>query len=130
MYEIVRYERNFIEITITGVITRDEFQDILNEIKEYCNHVRDGGIIFDTSTMRDTLILKIFLEDFGFYRKFKNCVNRLAFLSQGEKERFMIQEFGPNPDMEIRTFSERDYKKAYDWVAKGASEISATETAR
>jgi hypothetical protein len=121
MFDIIEHEQNIIEVIIDGALTRDEFRDIVDRISGYCQHCSDSKIVFNTCTMKDTFLLKIYLEDFGFYSNFKNCVDRVAFVSRTDKERFMIQEFGPVKELEIKTFPARDNKGAYHWVKSGST---------
>jgi hypothetical protein len=119
MYNIVQHEQNIVEVDVSVAITRKEFKDVCDTIKDYSDHVSNGKIIFNTCKMKDTYILKVFLEDFGFYENFKDRVDRIAFVSSGDKERFMIQEFSTKSDLEIKTFERTEKKRAYAWLSSG-----------
>jgi hypothetical protein len=128
MYHIICHKQNFIEIVISETINNEEFAQILDNVIDYSNHVNYGNILFNTTKLRDTYTLKIFLQEFGFYSKFKHCVNRVAFLSSSEHESFMIQEFGTSSDMAIKTFGAQDYREAYHWIATRASLSHVSDT--
>jgi hypothetical protein len=114
MYQFKSADGNNIEIVLQGALTRNEFRRMVEQIESLPSHNVDVNIIFDTRELRDHYTFKVFLDEFGFSKRYGSPVNHVAFVSDRESEVFLLEQFISNVEPVFKTFNQM--KSARKWM--------------
>jgi len=115
MYQIIEQSNNKIEIALTDKLTRDEFIQIIHNLESLISTYGNINILFD-ATQLELYEFKIILDEFEFYKSYKNKIDRIAVISQSEFHNFFLSLFEKFTEIEIKTFLPAENKEARKWI--------------
>jgi hypothetical protein len=115
MYNIVYQEQNKIEIALSDSLSKDEFIQIIHQLESLCTAHPHIHVLFDASTLQK-YNFKLILDEYDFYKKYKDYLERIAIVSDLKFESFILQLFNIFSDLEIRSFSPEQIDEARRWI--------------
>lgn len=115
MYQVVCYEEDKIEISLRDELTGDEFRQVIHQLESLCTMYPSINVLFDNTDL-ERYEFKVILEEFDFYKEYKNHLNRVAMVSDRKFETFILGQFNRFTDTEFRTFEEGQIEEARKWI--------------
>lgn len=115
VYQVICQEKENIEIGLDGDLTVDEFKQVIHQLESLCTAHPRINVLFD-ATHLEKYEFKIALEEYDFYKKYKNYLGRVAVVSDRPFFTFMTKLFGKFIDAEYEHFSSDDIEKAREWI--------------
>lgn len=115
MYQVIYQEENKIEILLKNAITKDEFKQVIHQLESLCTMYDNINVLFNA-----TEIIKydftIVLDEYDFYKKYRQYLARLAIVTDLKAESFFVKIFNKFSDAEIKIFKVEDIEEARKWI--------------
>lgn len=115
MYKIIEQSKNRIEIALSQNLTKDEFIQVIHNLESLIRTFGTINVLFDATKLK-LYDFKILLDEFEFYKSYKDKINRIALISQSEFQNFFVSLFDKFADIDIRAFYITESKEARDWI--------------
>ena len=115
MYQVVYQEENKIEILLKNELTKDEFKQVIHQLESLCTMYDNINVLFDASEIKK-YDFTIILEEFDFYKKYKQYLSRLAIVTDLKAESFFIKIFNKFSDTEFEIFTIENIEQARKWI--------------
>lgn len=115
MYQVIYQDGPQIEFSLHGDLTEDEFKQVIHQLESLCTMHQEINVLFDAQGL-EKYQFKIFLEEFDFYKKYRNHLKRVAFVSDRKFETFMINQFNKFSGTEFKPFQNNQIEEARKWI--------------
>jgi len=115
MYQIIEQSKHQIEIALTEKLTKEEFIQVIHNLESLIKTFGPINILFDAAELK-IYDFKIMLDEFEFYKTYKDKINRIALISQSEFQKFFISLFDKFADIDIKAFYPTESDKARKWI--------------
>jgi hypothetical protein len=115
MIHVVAQEENRIEIALNDTVTKDEFVQIIHQLESLCRTYGPINVLFDASFLK-VYDFKIILDEYTFYKEYKDQLKRVAVVSGMKFESFIANLFKNFIDVELRTFKPEEIEDARKWI--------------
>lgn len=115
MYQVIWQEDNKIEFAFEGALTADEFQQVIHQMESLCTMHPQIHVLFDAMTL-EKYDFKILLDEFDFYKKYKNHLNRVALVSDKKFAKFLLDQFNKLTQTEFKSFDTSQIDEARKWI--------------
>jgi hypothetical protein len=115
MYQVIYQDGNNIEIALSGDLSKDEFIQVIHQLESLCSANTEISVLFDASDLKK-YEFRIILDEFDFYKKYKNLLNRIAMVSDLKFESFLIKQFERFSDVEFKSFASEHIEAARKWI--------------
>lgn len=115
MYQVIWQDGNKIEIALSGQLTNEEFTQVIHQLESLCTMNPHINVLFDAVDI-ENYDFKIILDEFDFYKKYKNHLNRVALVSDRKVESFLVSQFNKFTNAEFKTFQDSEIEQARKWI--------------
>ena len=115
MQEVVWQENNQIEIQFWNHLTRDEFKEAVHQLESLAAQHPKINVMIDAVGM-DGFDAGVVIDDYGFYQKYKDRLDRVAVISDSKFQSFLVEQFDKFSDVEIRTYTNDQIDEARKWI--------------
>lgn len=115
MVHVVAQENNKIEIAINDALTKDDFIQLIHQLESLCKTYGPINVLLD-ATYLSTYDFKLIIDEFSFYKDYKDQLKRIALVSDMKFESFIVNIFKNFIDLEIKTFKPEDVEEARKWI--------------
>lgn len=115
MYQVMSQEGNRIEIALEGDLTADEFRQVVHQLESLSAAHESIRVLFDATEV-DGYDFKIALEEYDFYKEYRDKLERIALVSDGKFERFAVRLFDKFAGTELKAFPLARRAEARDWI--------------
>jgi len=115
MYQVIWQEEEKIEIGLDGELTSDEFTQVIHQLESLCAMYPNINILFDASQL-DKYNFKLVIDEFDFFKKYKNHLHRVALVSDSKFAEFVLNTFNKFTDAEIKSFPIEQVEEARKWI--------------
>lgn len=115
MYQVIWQEEHKIEIALTDEITADEFRQVIHQLESLCTMNPHINVLFDARDAKK-YDFKIVLDEFDFFKKYKQYLQRVALVSDSRFAEFLIKMFDRFTDTEFRHFDTDKTEEARNWI--------------
>ncbi len=115
MYQVIYHEGNKIEIALSGDLTQDQFIQVIHQLESLGAANTDINVLFDASDLKK-YNFKILLDEYDFYKKYKNLLKRVAIVSDLKFESFLLTQLNKMTNVEFKSFSPESIEEARKWI--------------
>ncbi len=117
MQQVIYQESNKIEIALSEELTEGEFRQVIHQLESLCTMHQEINVLFDAVNL-EKYDFKIFIEEFDFYKQYKNHLKRVALVTnKGLKiEAFMVNMFNKFTNADFKTFEGDQIEAARKWI--------------
>ena len=115
MYQVIYQEEHKIEIALTDELTLDEFQQVIHQLESLCTTFGNINVLFDAVDLK-SYAFKIILDEYDFYKEYKDHLKRVAFVSDKMFANFMLTIFNKFADTEFKSFNGKEIEDARKWI--------------
>ncbi len=115
MQEVVWQEGESIEIIVWDDLTVDEFKQVIHQLESMCTAHPKIKVMLDAGGL-ESAEFKIIMEEYDFYKKYKNHLERVAVVTDSRFEAFMTGIFDKFAEAEFRVFPNAKTNEARKWV--------------
>ncbi len=115
MYQVIHQDSNQIEFSLHGELSEDEFHQVIHQLESLCTMHQQIHVLFDAASL-EKYNFKILLEEFDFYKKYRNHLKKVAFVSDRKFEKFMLEQLDKFSNTEFKTFEGDQIKEAREWI--------------
>ena len=115
MYQVIEQSKNKIEIALSGNVTKDEFIQVIHNLESLIRTFGTINILFDATELK-IYEFKIVLDEFDFYKSYKDKINRVALISQSEFQNFFVTLFDKFTHIDFKAFYPTESDKARKWI--------------
>lgn len=115
MYQVIWQEDDKIEIALSGKLTSEEFAQVIHQLESLCTMKPHINVLFDAGDI-ENYDFKIILDEFDFYKKYKNHLNRVALVSDRKFESYLLNQFNKFTNTEFKTFPDNEIEQARKWI--------------
>lgn len=115
MYQVIWQEDGKIEIALNGTVTEDEFRQVIHQLESLCTMHPAINVMFDAQGL-EKYDFKIHLEEFQFFRNYKQHLRRVALVSDSRFAQFLLDLFNKYSDTEFKTFPLDEVEAARKWI--------------
>ena len=115
MYQVIWNEEHKIEIALIDEITADEFRQVIHQLESLCRMYPHINVLFDA---RDAskYDFKIVLDEFDFFKKYNQYLQRVALVSDSRFAEFLMKLFDRFTETEFRQFTSEHIEEARKWI--------------
>lgn len=104
-----------IEIALFDNLSKAEFIQVIHNLESLIKTFGAINVLFNASELK-VYDFKILLDEFEFYKSYKDKVNRIALISQSEFQNFFVSLFDNFSDIDIKAFHPSESQKAREWI--------------
>jgi hypothetical protein len=115
MYQVIYQEGNKIEIGLSEHLSQNEFIQIIHQLESLCASNTNIHVLFDASELKK-YNFRIVLEEFDFYKKYKNLLKRIAIVSDLKFESYLLTQLNTLSDVEFKAFLPEKIDEARKWI--------------
>ena len=115
MQEVVWQEKNSIEIIMWDDVTDDEFKQIIHQLESLCAANPKINVLLDAGGLK-SVPSKLIIDEYDFYKKYKNHLERVAVVSDSKFESIMTNLFNKFTDAEFKVFPNNQTEEARKWI--------------
>jgi hypothetical protein len=109
-------EKKFIEVTISGRVTRDAIKELYDEIESRGQQWGKVNILQHFKEMTGADIMAVW-DDLRLYLKNRHRFHKLAFVSHKDWMKALVLGFGPMFGIKVKVFDENELEHARQWLA-------------
>lgn len=115
MYQVIWQEEHKIEIALSDVVTVDEFRQVIHQLESLCRMYPHINVLFDAAGA-SKYDFKIVLDEFEFFKKYKQYLQRVALVSDSRFAEFLMKTFDRFTDTEFKQFDDEQIEEARKWI--------------
>jgi hypothetical protein len=115
MIHVVAQEENRIEIALNNSVTLEEFSQVVHQLESLCRTYGPVNVLLD-ATHLTVYDFKVIMEEYNFYKEYKDQLQRVAIVSDKKFESFMANLFKNFIDVELKTFKPEEVEEARKWI--------------
>lgn len=115
MYRVIYQDQGSLEIVIDGVLTRDDFKEVIHQLESLCTTFKKINVLFDLGRL-ERYGTKIVIEEYGFYRDHKEALGRVAIVSDSRLADAFTRIFARFVDMQLKLFPTDRIEEARRWI--------------
>jgi hypothetical protein len=115
MIHVVAQEKNKIEIALNDNLTKDQFIQVIHQLESLCRTFGRINVLLDASYL-EVYDFKIIMDEYKFYKDYKDQIDRLAVVSDMKFETFIGKLFKNFVDIEIKIFKPEQIEDARKWI--------------
>lgn len=115
MVQVIAQENNKIEIALDGALTKEEFVQVIHQLESLCKTYGPIYVLFDASHL-EVYDFKLILDEYSFYKDFKDKMKRIALVSDMKFESFIVNIFKKFINVELKTFKPENIEEARKWI--------------
>lgn len=115
MYQVIWQEGNKIEFSFEGELTADDFQQVIHQLESLCTMHAHINVLFDAMTL-GKYDFKVLLDEYDFYKKYKNHLKRVALVSDKKFATFLLDQLNKLTQTEFKSFETNQIDQARKWI--------------
>lgn len=115
MYQVIWQEGEKIEIALDDELTSGEFAQVIHQLESLCTMHANINVLFDATHLQK-YDFKIILDEFDFFKKYKNHLHRVALVSDSRFAEFVLNMFNKFTDTEFKSFATEQIEDARKWI--------------
>lgn len=115
MQEVVWQEKNQIEIQFWDHLSRDEFKEALHQLESLAAQNPKINVMIDAVGM-DGFDTGIVIDEYSFYQKYKDHLDRVAIISDSKFQDFLVNQFNKFSDVEVKAYINDEIDEARKWI--------------
>jgi hypothetical protein len=115
MHKVVWQEDNKIEISLWGEVKDNELKEVFHQIESLAAAHSKINLLLDAGGV-DRYDIGMSLEQYDFYKEYKDHLDRVALVSDRPFEQFMTKILDKFSDTEFRAFSNARTGEARRWI--------------
>ncbi|MEJ2055504.1 MAG: STAS/SEC14 domain-containing protein [Calditrichaceae bacterium] len=115
MIHVIAQENNKIEIALNDALTKDEFIQIIHHLESLCKTYGPINVLLD-ATHLETYDFKLIIDEYNFYKEYKDKLRRVALVSDMKFESFIVNIFKSFIDVQFKTFKPEEVEEARKWI--------------
>jgi thymidine kinase len=115
MQEVVWQEGDSIEIIIWDDLTEDEFKQVIHQLESMCTAHPKIKVLLDAGGLK-SVKFQMVLDEYDFYKKYKDHLERVAIVSDSKFEAMMTGLFNKFTKAEFRVFPNKKTEVARKWI--------------
>jgi hypothetical protein len=115
MYQVVWQDEHKIEITLSGELTVDEFRQVIHQLESLCAMYPGIHVLLDASSLQKYEI-KLILDEYDFYKKYRSHLKRVALVSDKAVETFLFDKLNKFTETDFKSFDTEDIEAARAWI--------------
>jgi hypothetical protein len=115
VYQVVCQETGSIEIGLDGVLTADEFKEVIHQLESLSVTFAEINVLFDTTHL-EKYDFRIAIEEFKFYREYRHHLRRVALVSDKRFAEFFMGVFGRFTSMDVKVYPTEQIEEARKWI--------------
>lgn len=115
MYPVIYQEEHQIEIALTDELTADEFKQVIHQLESLCTTFGNIYVMFDATGL-NAYSFKMILDEYDFYKEYKDHLMRVAIVSDNRFYNFMISIFNKFSETKFKFFQSNTIEDARKWI--------------
>jgi hypothetical protein len=115
MQEVVWQEDNKIEIILYDNVTLEDFKNVIHQLESLCAQNQKINVMIDAVAVKK-YDFKVMMEEYDFYKKYRNHLNRVAIVSDSKFQLFLTKLFSDFSETEIKAFTNEEVETARKWI--------------
>ncbi|MDZ7725617.1 MAG: STAS/SEC14 domain-containing protein [candidate division KSB1 bacterium] len=115
MYQVVHETDGHIELSLWSTVTEEEFKQVIHQLESLCTSHQKIHVLLDAARM-EKYDFNIYIEEFDFYKKYKEHLGRVALVSDKAFEKFMTGVFSKFSQIEFKSFGDAEIEKAREFI--------------
>lgn len=115
MQQVIFQEDNKLEMALSGNVTREDFNQVVHQWESMCTMYPKINILLNALDV-ESFDLKILWDEYDFYKKYKNHLDRFALVSDGKIGKLILGQFNKFSNTEFKTFTEDKIEDARKWI--------------
>lgn len=115
MYQVVHESDGKIEISLWAVVTEQEFKQVIHQLESLCTSHQKIHVLFDAGKI-EKYDFNIYMEEYDFFKKYKDHLGRVALVSDKKFERFITGLFSKFTEMQFKAFADSEIEQAREYI--------------
>lgn len=115
MQEVVWQEGDSIEIIVWDDLTEAEFRQVIHQLESMCTAHPKIKVLLDAGGLKSAKFQMV-LDEYDFYKKYKDHLERVAIVSDSKFEAMMTGLFNKFAKAEFRVFPNKQTEAARKWI--------------
>ncbi|MBN2365683.1 MAG: STAS/SEC14 domain-containing protein [Calditrichaeota bacterium] len=115
MYNVFWQEANKIEITLRNHLTQSDMEQVIHQLESLSAMYQEINVLLDAGQV-DKYDFRIILENFDFYKRYKNNLKKVALVSDKKFASFLFSQLNKMTDTEFRHFEDEQLEEARKWI--------------
>lgn len=115
MYQVAWQKEHKIEIVLSGIVTSDEFQQVIHQLESLAKMHQHLNVLIDAVDVK-SFGVKVLWDQYDFYKNYKSHLQRLAIVTDTSLHKTMQELFFKFTDTKVQLYPGDQLEEARKWI--------------